>query len=52
MCPGAVSLELVSPPAHGTVTAGPFLAYQSVAGYVGPDSFPSALWAPRGVRAR
>ena len=38
-CPGAVSFELVTPPAHGTVTAGPFLSYQSAAGYVGPDSF-------------
>lgn len=38
-CPGAVSFELVTPPAHGTVTTGPFLSYQSAAGYVGPDSF-------------
>ena len=38
-CPGAVTFELVTPPAHGTVTTGPFLSYQSAAGYVGPDSF-------------
>ena len=38
-CAGASHFELVSPPAHGTVTTAPAVAYQSVAGYVGPDSF-------------